>query len=395
MKPEGAVASILLARTKKTRRVSPRPRTSTRSKKKRRPPPSKTTKPQRRPHVALIGNPHILIPLRAELDDLGIGSLAQESPAMLIEEANESTKAVVIAPPVPDESVEEICATLSAQHPRLPIFTVVRSTLPWKSEKRLYESGSMAVFLWPKEKSSLVQTLIGLVYVPRRLADQRPKDAALGKSVRERLRVAAELRDCRLNSRVSRGVVVLTGKVRGLWQIEAAASIVRSIPGVQHVVTDPIRVESEGPSDRVIEKTVRRLIRSISELDLSTLAVKVSQGEVTLAGTVGSSLELERASALIRQLRGVKSLQTFVTVSPEARLRDRSLAKEIERALAIRYPKRRIGVSAFGGVVVLRGSVPLAETRENIGKLVALHTGVERVVNKLAVRRRMKGTKEP
>lgn len=354
---------------------------------RRRPPPSKTTKPQRRPYVALIGNPKIVVPLRGELDGLGINSSIKDSPAMLVDDVNEATRAVVIAPPVPDESVAQICVNLTQALPHLPIFAVLRSTLPWKSEKQLYDAGSMAVFLWPKEKRALIHTLIGLALIPRRVTDKEPRDAGLGKRTRARIKTAPELRDCRLDVRVIRGVVVLAGTVRGLWQVEVAESIARSVPGVQRVASDDIVVGSDGSSDRAIETTIRRLIRSLSDLDLRTLALKVEDGEVVLAGTVGSSLQLDRVCGLIRQLRGVKSLKTFVTVSADARMRDRTLAKKVEKALTVRYPKLRIGVSAFGNVAVLRGTVPLAETREEIAKLVAFQPGVERVVNKLTVRR--------
>lgn len=395
MGAEALPKSLLSTRTNKTRQRPAKVSTRTGTRKRRRPPPAKTTKPRRRPHVAVLGNPRILASLRKELTDLGIATSTKRSPAELIEDANDATRAVVIAPPVPDASVAEICASLKVESPDTPVFTVARAKLPRKSEKLLYEAGSMAVFLWPREKRALLQTLIGLVHVPRRVMNKKPGDVTLAKTVRARIKAAAELEDCRLSVRVIRGVVVLTGTVRGLWQAEAAAAIARRTPGVQDVVSGAIEVRAERPSDRTIEATIRRLLRSVSELDLSTLALKVSGGHVVLAGTAGSALELERACALIRQLRGVTSLRTFVTVSASARLRDRALVKQIEKAIAIRYPKQRIGVSAFGKVAVLRGTVPLAETRENVGALVAMQPGVERVVNKLEVGRKVKGRREP
>jgi osmotically-inducible protein OsmY len=171
--------------------------------------------------------------------------------------------------------------------------------------------------------------------------------------------------------------------------------ILRDIPGVQRVAANEVLVDAEGRSDRVIEATVRSVIESVSGLDLGTLALQVTDGQVVLVGTVGSSSELDRVRALIRELRGVRSLKTFVTVSSDARIRDQALVKKIRKSLALRYPKHRISVSAFGNVAVLRGTVPLAKTREDIAKLVAIEPGVERVVNKLVVRRSSKGRNEP
>lgn len=395
MGADAPAKKLLSTRTKKTRRRPGKVSTRTGARRRQRPPPSKTTKPRRRPHVAVLGNPRILASLRKELTDLGIATSTKHSPAELLEDVNEATRAIVIAPPVPDASVAEICASLKVDDRDTPVFTVTRAKLPPKSEKLLYEAGSMAVFLWPQEKRPLLHTLIGLVHVPQRVMNKKRGDVTLAKTVHSRIKAAAELKDCRLHVRVIRGVVVLTGTVRGLWQVDAAAAIARRTPGVQDVVSGAIAVKTEKPSDQTIETTIRRLIRSVSELDLSTLALKVSGGHVVLAGTAGSALELERACSLIRQLRGVTSLRTFVTVSASARMRDRTLAKQIEKAIAIRYPKQRIVVSAFGRIAVLRGTVPLAETREDIGTLVAMQPGVERVVNKLDVGRKVKGRREP
>lgn len=381
--------------TKKPRRAPRKARTRTGARKRPRPPPSKSTKPRRPSHVAFIGNPAVVVALRAELDDLGIASLIKDSPATLIAGVNRATQAVVISPPVPDRSVAEICASLSEEHPQLPVFTVVRSNLPWRAEKQLYDAGSLAVFVWPKEKRALIQTLIELTRVPRRVTEKEPTDAALAKMARSRIKAAAELRDCKLHVRVVLGVAVLNGTVPSLWQVEAAAMILRDIPGVQRVAAHEVHVDAEGRSDRVIEATVRSVIESVSGLDLGTLALQVTDGQVVLVGTVGSSSELDRVRALIRELRGVRSLKTFVTVSSDARIRDQALVKKIRKSLALRYPKHRISVSAFGNVAVLRGTVPLAKTREDIAKLVAIEPGVERVVNKLVVRRSSKGRNEP
>lgn len=392
MRPERTRAKLVLTRDAKDRK--PSRASKRRTGRRRRLPPSKGAKPRRRPHVVLTGNPKIVLALRIELERLGIPSILEESPAALLRVIGEATKAVVIAPPVPDEAVTEICTSITAEYPGIPIFTVMRSALPWKSEKLLYDAGSLAVFAWPKEKESLLQTLIGLVRVPSRVTNKTPSDAAIGRLVRSRLRTAAELAETRLVVRVIRGVVLLSGTVQGLWQTEVATRIANAVPGVQKVVLDSIEVKTERAPDRAIEKTVRRLIDASSHLDASTLALEVTDGSVVLAGTVSSALELERTCNLIRQLKGVTELKTFVTVSADAHVRDRRLAKRVEKALAIRHPKAKLHVSAFGGIVVLRGGVPLAETREDVAKLASLQAGVERIVNKLVVEDAGKGKKK-
>jgi osmotically-inducible protein OsmY len=229
--------------------------------------------------------------------------------------------------------------------------------------------------------------LISLVHDARRATSKEPRDLALRHRVRTQIKSMVELGGCRLDVRVIRGVAVLTGSVEHLWQAEAAANIARSVPGVQDVVSRAVRVRVDESSDREISTAIRKLVRVTSGLDPATLALEVDEGNVVLAGTVDSPLELDRVCSLIRNVRGVRSLKSYVTVSRNERRRDKELARQVQKALALRYPKERARVSVFGGIVVLHGLVGLAETREALRTLAAIQPGVERVVNKLTVRR--------
>lgn len=357
------------------------------TRKRRAVPPAKGARTQRRPHVAMLGNPEIVTAVREHLDEVGLASLLAHNPGELLEATNDATRAVLIAPPLPDVSVADLCADLASVSPRVPVFTAIRATLPWKSEKELYEAGASAVFLWPKERESLLRALISLVHDSRRATSREPRDLALRHRVRRRIKSMAELDGCRLDVRVIRGVAVLTGSVDHLWQAESAANLARSVPGVQDVVSREVRVRADETTDREIAGAIRKVIRATSGLDPTTIAIEVDDGSVVLAGTVDSPLEHERVCSLIHNVRGVKSLASYVTVSRDDRRRDKALARQVDKAVALRYPRERIRISAFGGIVVLRGIVGLAETREALRSFVAIQPGVQRVVNKLTVRR--------
>jgi len=103
------------------------------------------------------------------------------------------------------------------------------------------------------------------------------------------------------------------------------------------------------------------------------------------AGEVAGKPQLERLERAIRDLRGVASLESLVTIAPKGRRRDADLARHAVRTLRTYFPGNRLRVAAFGGTLVLEGTVDSSATRRSAEVLVARLRGVRRVVNNLRV----------
>src|ERR1700690_1609209 len=67
-------------------------------------------------------------------------------------------------------------------------------------------------------------------------------------------------------------------------------------------------------ADQVLERDVRSELRWIPELDDPPLAVRVTDGAVTLSGHVGSFLERTAAERAVRRVRGVAGITNDIEV---------------------------------------------------------------------------------
>jgi len=139
-------------------------------------------------------------------------------------------------------------------------------------------------------------------------------------------------------------------------------------------------------SDGAIDHAIRQVLQRASDVDPSTLALRVDHGHVVIAGSTSDRTELMRALDLVHHVRGVRGIDNFATVSETAKRRDRRVAERVQAALRARYPQSDVDVSVFGGIGVLSGVVESAKERRALEKLVDGQAGVNRVIAKLRVR---------
>ena len=126
-------------------------------------------------------------------------------------------------------------------------------------------------------------------------------------------------------------------------------------------------------------------MRHTSDVDESTLAITVNNGCVVLTGSAADRKELDRLVELARHVRGVRDVQRLVVVSKKAKQQDRIVAGHVRKALATRGAAE-VSAAVFGGVCVLTGRVARAPHKRALRNLVEAVPGVNRVVDKLAVR---------
>ncbi len=142
-------------------------------------------------------------------------------------------------------------------------------------------------------------------------------DEALAVKVRLALSLRADLHGARIDVRVRRRVVTLSGEARSQAQREAALALAREVRGVAEVV-DRLRVQAadaaaEPVSDR--RAAVLRALRANPSLSGYAFETREERGELVLSGRVGTAAERDLAGALAREAaRG--PVTNAVAVSP-------------------------------------------------------------------------------
>lgn len=128
-------------------------------------------------------------------------------------------------------------------------------------------------------------------------SDRKTADDEIAARTVQILHWDALLPDNRIQVKVERGTVTLTGEVDWNYQREDAEYVAARLSGVKAVINE-IRVAPAIKAEDV-QATIRAALERIAETEAKRVAVNVSGSRVTLTGTVAASSErdaIERAA---------------------------------------------------------------------------------------------------
>jgi osmotically-inducible protein OsmY len=145
-------------------------------------------------------------------------------------------------------------------------------------------------------------------------------DDAVTRAVQRVLRSDPQVDASGIEAHVDDGVVTLRGTVASLDAKREAARDVRTVVGVRWVenrlgVRSPWERSAEG-----LERDVRQALERDPYLEPREIAVSARHGEVSLAGTVDSMFERERATEVASEVLGVEAVDNNLGVDDVAPL---------------------------------------------------------------------------
>jgi osmotically-inducible protein OsmY len=196
-------------------------------------------------------------------------------------------------------------------------------------------------------------------------------DEQIHQEVLRELRWDTRVEETEVGVEVDKGVVTLTGTVSSYAKKLAAQEAAHRVSGVLDVAND-IQVKvpgSLGRTDTEIAQAVRRALEWDALVPNEQIRSIVSDGWVTLEGTVEYLREREDAERAVRYLLGVKGVHNKLLVSA-AKVTPHEVRNVIEDALERRADREaeRIEVKVSDGMVILSGHVhSWAEKRAVIG----------------------------
>lgn len=153
------------------------------------------------------------------------------------------------------------------------------------------------------------------------------------------------------------------------------------------------RLERIKQADR---SEAERLLAEDKDLRGYGLTAEVSDGKVTVTGTVDTLAEKQRAEELLSRIPGVRGLESGIAISTDGRVHDEEIAEEVRQELASApgVDPRRIGAEVHGGAAVLVGWAESREEEEAARRAAAKARGVRQVVSRLARQDRARDLEE-
>ncbi len=189
---------------------------------------------------------------------------------------------------------------------------------------------------------------------------------------------------------VSNGVVTLTGSVPSYTARNFATSDAWGIAGVKSVnnlltVTFPTTVTV--PTDTEIKSNVESTLTWNASVDSTAIDVSVTNGTVTLEGTVDEYWQRWKAEDLVSDLSGVITVENHLTVVPTESYVDKDIAEDIEAALErnLYVDAENVTVKVENGAVTLTGTLPTYNARRRAYSAAANTLGVVEVNNNIVV----------
>lgn len=186
------------------------------------------------------------------------------------------------------------------------------------------------------------------------------------------------------------GIVTLEGSVNNFVGKILAADIVQKIPGVTAVKNNLNVIfskDAKAVKDEDLEDNIKHIFSTSLYDSLSSVAVDVKNGLVTLSGNVPKLWLKSKAVRLASEMKGVKDILNEITVLPTTTIVDRMISEDIASAITRKLGSiaSDISVKVHMGRVVLSGSLPAIAGKKTILSAVENTEGVIAIEDNLII----------
>ncbi|MBX3384468.1 MAG: BON domain-containing protein [Phycisphaeraceae bacterium] len=213
-------------------------------------------------------------------------------------------------------------------------------------------------------------------------------DAQIKTDVLNELKWDATVDETEVGVQVKDGIVTLTGNISAYPKKLAARDAAHRVWGVRDVVDDmKIRIPATWErTDEDVAKAVRSALKWDVLVPDDKIATTVSNGTVTLLGSVNTWMQRYDAERCVHRLAGVKGVINQIAVAGP-QVDPTKIKREIEDALERQSEReaKRIGVTVRDGVVTITGTVRSWGEKNAIERAVLYTTGVRRVDDRTTV----------
>jgi osmotically-inducible protein OsmY len=213
-------------------------------------------------------------------------------------------------------------------------------------------------------------------------------DREIQDHVQQAVRWGSRIDAANIGVAVEHGIVTLSGTVDSFAERQAAQEAALRVSGIHDVANEiVVKVPGHlGRTDADIAQAVRAALESHVRMPSDRIKTTVSQGVVTLYGTVDTWWNIADAESAVANLAGVQDVVNELVVSMPA-IDPGTIQRDIEEALERGAGRvaRRIQISVHDGTVRLRGTVHSSAEREAVLRAARYTHGVRAVEDHLQV----------
>ena len=212
-------------------------------------------------------------------------------------------------------------------------------------------------------------------------------DKEIAGDVAAELRWSPDVKHSNITSKVSDGIVTLTGLVpchSDKYLAECAAKRVRGVTAIANDIE--VRPPSaERRSDTQIAHEAAEAIRADLPVLAEHVQIVVREGHVTLDGIVEWQWQRQRLESTVRAINGVAVVNNLLEIRP------RVVADDIKRSIEIAFRRSaevdaaRLSVEAHDSEVTLRGAVRSLYEKDEAQRTAWSAPGVTNVINEITV----------
>lgn len=186
---------------------------------------------------------------------------------------------------------------------------------------------------------------------------------------------------------VDNGIVTLRGDVRTFAEKAAAERVALHVYGAKAVAND-INVRPTSRYERTDTDIAQAAVSALkwnSIVPVDKVSLAVSDGWITLTGTVDWQYQRDAAARAVRDLIGVKGVNNNVTLKPHVQAGDVQAKIEAAFKRSAEIDARRINVIASDGKIILAGHVRSWAERREAERAAWAAPGVTRVDDRIMV----------
>jgi osmotically-inducible protein OsmY len=186
---------------------------------------------------------------------------------------------------------------------------------------------------------------------------------------------------------VDASVVTLRGNVRSFAEKLNAEKTVLRVYGVQGVANDVmVRLsDSHARTDTEIAQAAVAALKWNTMVPAGRVTLSVSNGWLTIQGTLDWQYQKDAAARAVRDLTGVRGVSNETVVTPHINTSDVQAKIEAAFRRSAEIDARRVKVAALDGKVVLSGNVRSWAERQEAERAAWAAPGVTQVEDRLTV----------
>jgi len=189
---------------------------------------------------------------------------------------------------------------------------------------------------------------------------------------------------------VDNGVVTMNGEVGTYTEKSTAERVALRVYGVKAVANDlNVRISSlHKRTDTDIAQTAVAALQWNTVVPPNRVTVAISDGWVTLKGTLDWQHQKEAAARTVRDLTGVRGVTNSISVQPpEPAVKTSDVQAKIEAAFtrSAEIDARRVSVAAHDGQVILTGHVRSWAERQEAERAAWAAPGVTLVDDRITI----------